>query len=53
MPAADVFIIGSYAYRTADARKGYGREIAKSLQYRKPRSGIYVSQAGKRLEALS
>ena len=32
MPAAAVFIIGSYEYKTAGARKGYGREIAKSLQ---------------------
>ena len=32
MPAAAVFIIGSYEYRTAGARKGYGRDIAKSLQ---------------------
>ena len=32
MPAAGVFIIGSYEYRTAGARKGYAREIAKSLQ---------------------
>jgi len=32
MPAADVFIIVSYEYRTAGARKGYGRELAKRLQ---------------------
>jgi hypothetical protein len=33
MPAADVFIIVSYGYRTPGARKGYGCELAKSLQF--------------------